>query len=442
MQPRKRHEAITVFALFLTFLLASAVAARPAQAQTFKVLHAFHSGKGPQYPSGQLVLDAGGKLYGIAADGGSFLCGNFGCGAVFKMTETGKLVWVYSFKGVNGEAPIEGLLRDAAGNLFGVTLYGGTINNTCGGVQAGGCGLVFELDKTGKRETVLHKFNGTPDGYFPETMLVEDSVGTLYGTTSWGGTAVFGTVFKIGRTGKDTEKILYNFEAQADGGIPGVGVIRDSAENLYGTTSRGGDTNCSPPQGCGNVYKLDSTGKEAVLYDFTGRTDGWIPSSSVIWDKQGNLYGETAYGGSSQDYWCAGQGCGVVYKLSPNSNGSWTETTLYSFCSQSNCTDGQTPLGGLVRDPAGNLYGVTEGGGENGSNCNGGTCGVVFKVDTSGKETVLHMFTGGTDGAFPQWGLVMDGSGNLYGVTQEGGDLTCGADLLVKGCGVVFKITP
>jgi uncharacterized repeat protein (TIGR03803 family) len=246
-------------------------------------------------------------------------------------------------------------------------------------------------------------------------------------------------VFKIVQTGK--EKILHNFGEQGDGGFPGAGVIGDSAGNLYGTTSRGGDTNCFHPQGCGNVYKLDSSGKETVLYDFTGGTDGWIPSSSVIQDAAGNLYGTTAYGGSSQDYWCADEGCGVVFELSP-SNGGWTETTLYSFCSQSNCTDGDTPLGGLVRDAAGNLYGVTGEGGEKGSNCNGGTCGVVFKLDTAGKETVLHTFTGGADGAFPQWGLVKDASGNLYGVTQEGGDFKCGADLPVKGCGVVFKITP
>ena len=411
------------------------VGSQSGQAQTFTVLHAFHSGKGPQYPSGQLVLDAEGNLYGTAADGGSFLCGNYGCGTVFKLTKTGKVAWVYSFKGANGEAPIEGLLRDAAGNLFGVTLYGGIINDTCGGVQAGGCGLVFELDKAGKKETVLYKFRGTPDGYFPETMLVGDSEGTLYGTTSWGGTAVFGTVFKIGRTDKDKEKILYNFAEQSDGGFPGVGVIRDSAGNLYGTASRGGDTGCNSGQGCGNVYKLDSAGRETVLHAFRGGSDGWIPSSSVIGDAAGNLYGTTAYGGNMQVYNCDGYwGCGVVFKLAPDGG----YTVLYAF----NYTDGFGPGGGLVRDAAGNLYGVTYEGGEKGSNCNGATCGVVFKLDTAGKEIVLHAFTGGTDGAFPQWGLVMNASGNLYGVTQVGGDFKCGAELLVKGCGVVFKITP
>jgi uncharacterized repeat protein (TIGR03803 family) len=122
-----------------------------------------------------------------------------------------------------------------------------------------------------------------------------------------------------------------------------------------------------------------------------------------------------------------------VYELSPDG----TYTVLYAF----NETDGFEPSGGLVRDAHGNLYGTTFEGGEKGSNCNGVSCGVVFKLDTTGKETVLHAFTGGTDGAFPGGGLVMDGAGNLYGTTEQGGDFNCAFNA-IKGCGVVFKITP
>jgi uncharacterized repeat protein (TIGR03803 family) len=161
----------------------------------------------------------------------------------------------------------------------------------------------------------------------------------------------------------------------------------------------------------------------------------------VIKDAAGNLYGTTGLGGNLQVYDCDGyEGCGVVYKLSPNSNGTWTQTTLYEFCSQSNCTDGRAPGGGLVRDAAGNLYGTTSWGGSSPCYENEG-CGVIFKIDTAGHETVLHSFTGGADGAYPTAGLVMDASGNLYGVTDDGGDANCQVDQQ-QGCGVVFKITP
>jgi uncharacterized repeat protein (TIGR03803 family) len=241
-------------------------------------------------------------------------------------------------------------------------------------------------------------------------------------------------VFKVSQTGK--EKVLYTFTGGADGGDPYVGVIRDSAGNLYGTTGYGGDTGCGTQhgQGCGTVYKVDSSGTETVLYDFKWGSTGAFPSSGLIRDAAGNLYGEAKLGGNEQIYDCDGYwGCGVVYRLSPDG----TYTVLYAF----NYTDGFEPFGGLVRDAAGNLYGVTADGGEKGSNCNGGDCGLVFKLDTTGKETVLHAFTGGTDGAWPDGGLAIDAAGNLYGTTQDGGDFNCVYNG-VKGCGVVFKITP
>jgi uncharacterized repeat protein (TIGR03803 family) len=152
------------FVIFLTLLLASAIVPTLAPAQKFKVLHTFH-GKDGANPVGVLVRDNAGNLYGTTGIGGTGKCSQYGCGTVFKLNKGGKQVWLHSFEGRNGYVSYAGLLRDAAGNLFGTTANGGKINNVCGGVQAGGCGVVFELDTTGKKERVLHKFTGDPDGF-------------------------------------------------------------------------------------------------------------------------------------------------------------------------------------------------------------------------------------------------------------------------------------
>jgi uncharacterized repeat protein (TIGR03803 family) len=415
-----------VFAILLTFLLVSAVVVQPAQAQTFKVLHTFRGPDGAN-PVGQLVRDKAGDLFGATSNGGAGKCRG-GCGAAFKINKAGKEVWLHSFNFGNGFEPDAGLVRDAAGNLYGTTLYGGY--TTC---VSFGCGTVFKLDKTGK-ERLLYKFNEYPDAYFPEALLVQDVRGNLYGTTYSGGTSDLGTVFRVDSAGKET--ILHNFAGPPDGGGDGAfsytGVIRDSTGNLYGVTGAGG------AYGDGVVYRLDSSGNETLLYSFTGGGDGGGPNSVLLADSAGNLYGTTEGGGNLS---CpGGSGCGVVFELSPQSEGSWTETTLYTFCSLSNCADGQFPhKGPLIRDAAGNLYGSTVFGGTY-RNCNGNTCGVVFKLDPSGNETVLHSFTAGADGAYP-WLDVIDASGNLYGATGQGGDLNC-APNRGYGCGTLFKITP
>jgi len=427
----QRRGRIWRTSLTLVLLLASALV--PAQARIFKVLHTFHSGKGPQFPSGRLVLDADGNLYGIAGGGkGTCFVKNNLCGTVFKMNKSGKLVWVYSFSGPDGDEPYGGLLRDASGNLFGVTIAGGVNTKACLVDSFRVCGVVFKLDPTGKKETVLHKFTNNPDGEEPESLLIEDSIGNLYGTTLGGGSD-FGTVFKVSPEGKETVLYTFPWPNYAYGAFPYVGVIGDSAGNLYGTTADGGEFDY------GTVYELDSTSKETVLYSFEGESDGKFPSlgASLIRDPEGNLYGTTQLGGNEQVNDCDGdEGCGVVFKVSPNSDGTWTDTTLYEFCSQSNCTDGWYPAGGLVRDAAGNLYGTTYRGGFSQSDC----CGVVFKLDTTGKSTVLHTFTGGADGSYPQAGLVRDAAGNIYGSASSGGDLNCQPSY--GGCGVVFRITP
>ena len=416
--------AKSVFAVFITLLLALAIVPAQAQATKFTVLHTFH---GPptdgEAPLGVLIRDSAGNLYGTTSEGGTGKCSKYGCGTAFKMDETGSEVWLHSFAGSNGQYPFAGLFRGEAGNLYGTTNQGGA---HCYGTGFPGCGTVFKLNETGE-ETLLHSFAGSPDGWFPEALLVVDGMGNLYGTSSAGGASGgYGTVFQLGTTGSET--ILHNFAGPPEGGGDGAysyeGVIRDAAGNLYGVTAAGG------AYGAGVVYEVNASGAETLLYSFTGSSDGAIPDSVLLFDSQGNLYGTSAEGGNSE---CGGTGCGVVFELSPQSGGSWTETVLYEFCSLSECTDGESPgTGPLVRDSAGNLYGTTYFGGTYRS-------GVVFKLDTTGKETVLHSFTGGADGSFPDAGLTMDNAGNLYGAAEEGGDTNCYAP---HGCGVVFKLTP
>ena len=212
-----------------------------------------------------------------------------------------------------------------------------------------------------------------------------------------------------------TFTVLYTFAGYpTDGASPIGGLVIDAAGALYGTTTYGGDANCPGSGiGCGTVFQLDTNGVETVLHNFRG-PDGAHPSASLIRDAKGHLYGTTEFGGRLQD--CTGSadnttaGCGVVFKLSGNK-----ETVLHRFCSVGNCTDGAEPWRGLVMDASGALYGTTSSGGS----VNGG---VVFKL-VSGKETVLHSFTGSPDGAFPEAGLIIDANGNLYGTAIGGGEL-------------------
>jgi uncharacterized repeat protein (TIGR03803 family) len=267
--------------------------------------------------------------------------------------------------------------------------------------------------------TVLHTFNGK-DGASPLGQLSFDSAGNLYGTTSLGGRGVClgngcGTVFRLNRRGPE----FYSFDG-AGGDQPSAGLAIIAAQGAgYGTTLLGGDTTCYS-LGCGTVFKVDSSGQETVLHEFSGNPDGELPEAPLVADAAGNLYGTTYEGGAFDN-------AGVVFKL--DSKGS--ETILHSFCSEANCTDGDSPYSGMILDSAGNLYGATAYGGEF-------CCGVVYKIDPVGTETVLYSFTGFSDGNDPQSMLLMDGSGNLYGTTREGGNGECGG----SGCGVVFKLSP
>jgi uncharacterized repeat protein (TIGR03803 family) len=321
------------------------------------------------------------------------------------------------------------VIRDASGNLYGTTVYGGS------GTQCDtGCGVVFKVDRSGK-ETVLYSFSGGTDGSEPYGGVIEDASGNLYGTTFEGGAHKKGTVFKLDTNGKET--VLHSFKGgRKDGSYPMAGLIQDTSGNLYGTTAYGGSgTPCGGEGGGGGgtVFKLTSTGEETVLHGFGGKKDGSCPAAGVIQDAQGNLYGTTSSG-----YYYVG----TVFRLTPSKKGSWKETVLYGFTGGS---DGSEPYGGVVRDTQGNLYGTTLRGGTGVCETGGQNvgCGTVFEVDTGGSETVLYNFTGGSDGAWPSAGLLQGGNESFYGTTLNGGDLSdCQSGGPPYGCGVVFELAP
>jgi uncharacterized repeat protein (TIGR03803 family) len=225
-------------------------------------------------------------------------------------------------------------------------------------------------------------------------------------------------VFRLDpNTGKET--VLYTFTGGADGGEPVAGLIQDAAGIFYGTASAAGNSSggiCG--LGCGVVFKLNpTTGDYTVLYTFTGGADGGTPAAGLIRDADGNLYGTTENAGTS--------GWGVVFKLDTTGK----ETVLHSFTGGA---DGATPRASLILDSAGNLYGTTY---QGGAPCGSFTCGVIFKVDATGNETVLHTFTGG-DGGNPEAGLLRDSSGNLYGTSSAFGTTSTGS----PGYGTIFKL--
>ena len=380
--------AIASFALLLA-------AVRPAHGQTETVLYSFANtpdGANPRYVTP--ILDTQGNLYGTTEYGGAY---DFG--TVFELTPSGTETVLHSFdvNGTDGAYPVGSLVM-YKGNLYGTTIEGGTDNID---------GTVFELKHTTKgwSETILHSFGAIGDGAQPNCALTVDTLGSLYGTTNVGGAYSGGTVFKLTPSKKET--ILLSFGNGQDGINPMAGVILDTAGNLYGTTEYGGI------YGYGTVYKLSPSGTETILHNFDlNGADGAYPVSRLVMYK-GNLYGTTASGGAYGD--------GTMFEVTL----SGTETILHSFAN--NDIDGTNPYAGLTMHN-GNFYGTTAGGGGIGS-----VAGIVFEITPSGSETIVHVFGGDPDGAFPWGGVVFDKSGNLYGTTFSGG---------ANGVGTVFKITP
>lgn len=316
---------------------------------------------------------------------------------------------LYSFRGRGGASPYASPI-EINGALYGTTSHGGTYDS----------GIFFKLTTSGK-ETVLRSFFGVR-GALPLADLI-DVKGTLYGTTELGGDHGgcsgdrCGTVFAITTSGK--ERVLHNFSG-VDGAEPLAPLI-DVEGTLYGTTASGGVSNG------GTVFSITQSGKETVLHSFKGGEDGAQPRAGLIY-ANGRFYGTTYGGGSASGSACGGLGCGTVFSITK----SGKETVLHSFAG----TDGAFPTASVI-DVNGTLYGTTSGGGAHGSACGSTPCGTVFAMTTSGKETILHNFSG-PDGAFP-WAGVIDVNGTLYGTTIDGG--AGGSGCAYAGCGTIFSIT-
>jgi uncharacterized repeat protein (TIGR03803 family) len=372
----------------LLVALSSSIVAQQSTAE--KTLYSFTGPSGDGlFPTTALIQDSQGDFYGTTSEGakaGSSGCAPLGCGTIFKLSSAGKESILHTFPGGSGGSSPNGLVMDSAGNLYGTTVGGG--NNLFP------CGVVFKVDPTGKK-TILHTFHG-PDGRGPTSTLLLDSSGNLYGTTSSGGKDQAGVIFKLDASGTYTR--LYQFTG-VDGANPNRSrLLIDSEGNLYGLTYSGGGL------GNGTLFKLTPSGKESVLYSFTGGNDGGNPQGDLVQDSAGNFYGITTYGGAN--------GNGVVFRISSGGQ----ETVLYTFGSGLQ----GLPVAGVVLDTSGNIYGTTTFGGANHR-------GSVFKLNSTGTFSVLHSFSGGLDGGRPESGLLLGPTGNLYGTTIDGGTNQAGA---------------
>ncbi len=264
---------------------------------------------------------------------------------------------------------------------------------------------------------VIYTFTGRTDGADPYAGLTMDRAGNFYGTTSSGGLG-YGTVFKLSKVNSQwVLTTLYRFAGGNDGSGPLAGVYVGPDGNLYGTTYRGGGTGCHG-FGCGTIFTVKKfcLGSlcqygTSIIYRFTGGSDGAQPSGPLVFDRSGAIYGTAVNGGLHLG--CGGPGCGVVFKVAKGGL-SWTEHVLYQFAGG---TDAQLPIGGVIFDSAGNLYGTTESGGSHG-------LGTVFELTSSGSgwtEQILYSFHSTIDGYYPQTGLIFDSRNNLYGATVFGG---------------------
>ncbi len=429
----------------------------------------------------QVFADAGGNLFTPS------LCSGTTClGSVLELTPgaagryTSTVIYDFPYS-VDGGKPMASLLPDGSGNYYGNTQYGGIYGN----------GTIFELTPSGNgkfAKTILYSFTGTAgDGALPVGNLTLDAQGNLYGATLRGGTFLIGTVFKLtpSKAGIWTETVLHSFAGttQGDGQYPNGGMVFDKSGNLNGSTLQGGGTGFGP--GCGTVFQLQPDGKggftEKVIYAFLGTTHTAVgPNSGLAIDAQGNLYGTTLTSSSypydayvfrlnqSGGAWVetllfdlgysggspgspildslgnlynttVGGGSyarGSAYKLTPTSTGYWTQTVLHNFTLVNG--DGGYPLGGMVFDSAGNLYGTTYSGGTNSGGCGGYGCGTIFRLKPTAKgqwsERILHRFNSPTtDGSEPYGGVVLDSAGDIFGTTTYGGS---------GGQGTLFEVKP
>jgi len=360
-----------------------------SSAQTLTTIHNFNGTDG-HLPFAALAQATDGNLYGTTYYGGAG-----GSGNVFKVSPTGTLKTAYSFCSerdcADGEYSYAVPVQGTDGNFYGTTYVGGANDQ----------GTVFKLSPSGTL-TTLHSFDGT-DGAEPLAGLVQATNGSCYGTTYLGGSKGDGSVFKV--TPNGTFTTLHSFCSQsgcADGKNPYAALILGTDGNLYGTTLEGG------AHGDGTVFKITPSGTLTTLHSLCSRSgcaDGEFPQTGLLQASDGNFYGTTILGGS--------YGNGTIFKMTPTG----TLTTLYNVCSQSGCPDGNYLYAGLTQATDGNLYGIMDIGGANGY-------GTIFKITLSGTLTTLYSFcsqSGCTDGEYPGGALVQDTNGNLYGTTDDGG---------------------
>ncbi len=383
------------------FLGLAAASVSIAQAQTFSVFHNFTGSADGANPLNGLIVDSSGNLYGTASSGGAT-----DNGTVFKIDTAGTATILHSFNGgADGQNPQSVLLRNSSGDLFGTTLTGG----------AHGAGTVFMVTPAGK-ESVLYSFTGGADGAAPQAGLTRDSAGNLYGTASAGGANANGVVFELvhpkAKGGAWSEQVLCSFGPSPDGAVPVAGVTFDSAGNLYGTASGGGT------YGYGAIFELTPSASgwsETIIHSFQNADDGGVPYATLIYDKAGDFFGAATDGGTG--------GGGTIFKLTPGAGG-WTFAVIYS-------NPGWGISGAfrhLALDTSGNLYGTTH--------CDGAySAGSVYELTPANGTwtyTSLYEFTGGTDGLYSFSNPVLY-QGAIYGTTNEGGS---------HSMGVVFKVVP
>ncbi len=391
-------------------LLLTVTAATALSAQTLTSFYNF-SGTDGQNPNAPLVQAADGSFWGTTPSGGAY-----GGGTVFKMAQDGTVSTVYNFCSeigcTDGKEPLASLIQASNGDFYGTTDEGGA------GVNCS-CGTVFRISPEGKLNTLYNFGVHSGDGIYPQAPLVEASNGYLYGTTFDGGTYsnASGTIFKIGLSGGLT--YLYSFSGSISN--PTGPLVRGANGNFYGTTA---GTNLSHP---GTVFEITPAGALTTLYNFSFRGDR-DPGAGLIEGPDGNFYGTTALG-------AGGNPGGSVFKITL----AGVLTTIYNFCSQPACADGQGPSSPLVAGSDGNLYGVTYSGG-NSCNFYAG-CGTVFRLTLSGTLTTLYTFCPDSScatGALPT-GLIQATNGEFYGTTSAGGlSDFCGGTQ--PGCGTVFSL--
>ena len=439
----RKSSARAVSILIGALALAFAAGVTTARAGKLQILYSFCTDRDPEsgichdgtLPAGAVVRDANGNLFGTTSRGGKF-----DQGTVFEISGTTHKI-IYSFCKAadcrDGAVPLAGLVRDRAGNLYGTTQNGGPASS----------GVVFELQHSasGWKQTVLYEFCSKAqcaDGGDVVAGLTIDDAGNLYGTTLSGGLGASepgsGTVFELIRnmtSGKWSEHVLYGFCSQSncvDGSFPNAGLIRDASGNLYGTTTNGGQN------GGGTVFKLSRNAKtkkwaEKILYNFcsqqdSGNTckDGAGSVAAVTMDKAGDLFGTAQTGGAGNP------GFGVVFELVfHQSTRKYTFSLVHTFCqtNSNNCGDGAFPQGGVILDKSGNLYGTTS------STAGQGSGGTVYRLTPSGAESLLVRFcpsvckNGVSNGMTPGAAVIRDASGNLYGTTESGGRSGIGGEV-------------